>query len=559
MINKLFTLLNYNEKRQTFLLVVLIILAMFFELFGIAVLIPTISLLINNDYATSSSILSDFNDFLMKYNVDLLSFLLISLLLIFIIKSVVQVYVTFMQKKIVSELNMNISNRLFKDYLTQNFLYYSENNRSRVIHNLQTEMLHFFLFFESFLGLLAESVITLGMYLLILYVEPTGTLILSVSYLLASLIYLSFFSKRLKRWGSIRINLDHKFSKLILESIGAIKNIILNDLSKNFIQFYKNENKIKAKYNSFHLTAAQLPRIFFELIAIFSIISFILFLSYSGKDSDSLIVTLTVFGAVSFKLLPSANKIITNFQNLKYYRSSLDNIYDETKELGKKLVSNYDNSIEFNVNKSIEIKDIIFSYEKDKELIKNLNFKINKGDLIGIYGKSGKGKSTLINILTGLIKPQSGIILCDEVPIHKNIKSWQSIIGYVPQSVYLLDDSILKNIVFDFNKLNDKKLNLALNQSGLKDWIKSLPDGIETVVGDEGAKVSGGQKQRIGIAASLYKDSKILILDEPTSSLDFETENSIIDNIIKLKGDKTIILISHKMSIIERCDKIIKL
>ena len=406
---------------------------------------------------------------------------------------------------------------------------------------------------------MAESIITLGMYLFILYVEPIGTLILTISYLLASLIYLSFFSKRLKRWGTIRINLDHKFSKLILESIGAIKNIILNDLSKNFIQFYKKENKIKAKYNSFHLTAAQLPRIYFELIAIFSIISFILFLFYSGKDSESLIVTLTVFGAVSFKLLPSANKIIANFQNLRYYRSSLDNIYNETKELGKKVVSNYDKSIEFNVNKSIEIKDIIFSYEKDKELINNLNFKINKGDLIGVYGKSGKGKSTLIDILTGLIKPHSGVILCDEVSIYKNIKSWQSIIGYVPQSVYLLDDSILKNIVFDFNKLNDKKLSLALDQSGLKDWIESLPDGIETVVGDEGAKVSGGQKQRIGIAASLYKDSKILILDEPTSSLDLETENSIIDNIVKLKGDKTIILISHKMSIIERCDKIIKL
>ena len=213
--------------------------------------------------------------------------------------------------------------------------------------------------------------------------------------------------------------------------------------------------------------------------------------------------------------MPSANKIIANFQNLRYYRSSLDNIYNETKELGKKVVSNYDKSIEFNVNKSIEIKDIIFSYEKDKELINNLNFKINKGDLIGVYGKSGKGKSTLIDILTGLIKPHSGVILCDEVSIYKNIKSWQSIIGYVPQSVYLLDDSILKNIVFDFNKLNDKKLSLALDQSGLKDWIESLPDGIETVVGDEGAKVSGGQKQRIGIAASLYKDSKILILMNP--------------------------------------------
>ena len=463
------------------------------------------------------------------------------------------------KKKIASELNMNISNRLFMGYLNQPFLYYSEKNRSRIIHNLQTEMLHFFLFFESLLGLIAESLITTGMYLFILYVEPTGTIILSITFIIASIIYFAAFNKRLKRWGLIRISLDKKFSKLILESIGAIKNIILNDLSKKLTDYYRSENKVKAQYSSYHLTAGQLPRIYFELVAVFSIISFIMFLLYSGKDTDSLIITLTVFGAVAFKLLPSVNKIITNMQNIRYYRTALDNIYSETQELTRsvKILNNEQEGLSF--NSSIEINNISFSYDKESQLLNNLNFKINSGDLIGVYGKSGRGKSTLIDIITGLIKPQSGDILCDKVSIHNNIKSWQSIIGYVPQSVYLLDDTILKNIVFEPNQLNSDKLNIVLHQSGLKDWVESLPNGLSTVVGDEGAKVSGGQKQRIGIASSLYKDSKILILDEPTSSLDIDTENSIINNIVQLKGEKTIILISHKMSIIERCDKIIKL
>tara|TARA_B100000575_G_scaffold40922_1_gene28544 strand:+ start:18314 stop:19912 length:1599 start_codon:yes stop_codon:yes gene_type:complete len=532
---------------------------MVFELFGIAVLIPTISLIIDVDYINSSTYLETINTFLSEYNIDIVLFFLITLVFIFIVKSIVQIYATFKQKKIASELNMNISNRLFKGYLNQPFLYYSEKNRSRIIHNLQTEMLHFFLFFESFLGLIAESLITTGMYLFILYVEPTGTIILSITFLIASIIYFTVFNKRLKRWGLIRISLDKKFSKLILESIGAIKNIILNDLSKKLTDYYISENKVKAKYSSYHLTAGQLPRIYFELVAVFSIISFIMFLLYSGKDSDSLIITLTVFGAVAFKLLPSVNKIITNLQNIRYYRTALDNIFSETQELRKsfKILNNQHEMLSF--NSSIEIKNISFSYEAKRQLISNLNFKINRGDLIGVYGKSGRGKSTLIDIITGLIKPQSGEIICDKVSIHNNIKSWQSIIGYVPQSVYLLDDTILKNIVFEDDQLNFDKLNNVLNQSGLKDWIESLPKGLDTVVGDEGAKVSGGQKQRIGIASSLYKDSKILILDEPTSSLDLDTENSIINNIIKLKGEKTIILISHKMSIIKRCDKIIKL
>ena len=559
MIKKLFTLFNKQEKKLGLFLVSLIIVSMLFELFGIALLIPTISLLFDNEYLNSSNLIINLNQYLTELNIDILTFFLCLMLIIFVIKSIIQVYVTFMQKKIVSKLNMNISNRLFKDYLTQDFLYYSHQNRSRIIHNLQTEMLHFFLFFESFLALLADSIITFGMYLLVLYIEPTGTLILTFAYLIASLFYLIFFNKRLKRWGEIRINLDQKFSKLILESIGSIKNIILNNLDQKFIEYYERQNWIKAKYNSFHLTAAQLPRIYFELVAVASIISFILFLTYTGRDSDSLLITLTIFGAVSFKLLPSANKIITNLQNLKYYKSSLDNIFNETQELHKSEKLDSSDNIKFEFNSSIEIENLTFSYESSKTLINNLNFKINKGDLVGVYGKSGKGKSTLIDILTGLITPHSGKIKCDGVSIHKNKKHWQSIIGYVPQSVYLFDESIQKNIIFNQDTFDEDKIKDVINSSGLAEWTNQLKDGLHTLVGDEGAKVSGGQRQRIGIAASLYKDSEILILDEPTSSLDPETENNIIDNILSLKGNKTIILISHKQSIIDKCDKVLKL
>ena len=559
MISKLFFLLNKKERKQTFFLVFLIIVSMVFELFGIALLIPTISLLIDNEYINSSEYLNRLSNFLSNYNIDVILFFLIALILIFIIKSIIQLYATFKQKIIVSELNMNISNRLFKGYLNQPFLYYSEKNRSRIIHNLQTEMLHFFLFFESFLGLIADSFITFGIYVFILYVEPVGTLILSSTYFVASVVYFLLLNQRLKRWGLIRINLDKKFSKLILESIGAIKNIILNDLSRKFTSYFENQNKIKAKYNSYHLTAGQLPRIYFELVAIFAIISFIIYLIYIGNDSESLIITLTVFGAVAFKLLPSANKIISNFQNIRYYRSSLDNIFEETRELINLSEIQEYNSTNFKFQSSIDIENISFSYDTKSDLINNLSFKINKGELIGIYGKSGQGKSTLIDILTGLIKPKSGVVKCDGVSIHKNIKSWQSIIGYVPQSVYLFDESILKNIIFNQDKPDQHKINNALDKSGLKEWISDLPDGIQTNVGDEGAKVSGGQKQRIGIASSLYKNPEILILDEPTSSLDIETESDIINNIRNLKGDKTIILISHKRSIIEQCDQVLKL
>ena len=197
MIKKLFTLFNKQEKKLGFFLVSLIVVSMLFELFGIALIIPIISLLFDNEYLNSSSLIINLKKYLTDFNIDILTFFLCFMLIIFVIKSILQVYVTFMQKKIVSKLNMNVSNRLFKDYLTQDFLYYSHQNRSRIIHNLQTEMLHFFLFFESFLGLLADSIITSGMYLFVLYIEPTGTIILTFAYLIASLFYFLLFNNRL--------------------------------------------------------------------------------------------------------------------------------------------------------------------------------------------------------------------------------------------------------------------------------------------------------------------------------------------------------------------------
>ena len=559
MVNKLIFLFSNKEKKQSFFLIVIIVINVIMELFGLALLIPTISLFFDEDYLNSSILLKNIKDLIESYNIDSLSFFLISIIIVFFFKSIIQFLVTYKQKKIVSDLNKNLSNRLFFAYLNQPYLYYTEKNRSKIIHYLQTEMNHFFLFFESLIGLIGEILIAGGMYFLILYVEPIGTLILTLIYLFASLIYFSFFNKKLKKWGAIRINLDQIFSKLILESIGGIKHIILNNLKDNISDFFKSQNKIKARYSSYHLTVAQLPRIYFELVAITSIISFIMILVLLGKENASLLVTITVFGAVSFKLLPSANKIISNYQTLKYYRSSLDNIYKEVDEMiieKSDPIINVDNFIYVD---KICVSNISFSYDNKIELINNLSFDIFKGEMIGISGKSGAGKSTLINILTGLIKPLSGNIQCDGRSIFENIIAWQSIIGYVPQSVFLTDDTIKKNIIYDDSDFNEVRLRDSLIKLDLSEWIDNLPDGIETLVGEEGIKISGGQKQRIGIAAALYKDPDILIFDESTNSLDNKTEKDILNSIKKLKGSKTIILVSHELSVLSKCDRIINL
>lgn len=559
MIKKLNFLFSKQEKNQAISLIIFIIIGMALEVFGIAILIPTISLLINDDYLSDNSSYIQLSETLGIFGIyNLLYFFLALILIIFLLKSIFQVFVTYRQKKIVTTLSKNVVNKLYNGYISQPYLYFTEKNRSKVIYMIQTEMIHFFNFFESFIGLIAEFFITLGIYLLVLYIEPKGTLILTFFYIIASIIYFSIFQTRLKRWGKIRINLDHSISKHILESMGGIKNVIINNLSNNFINYFNSKNLNKAKYSSYHLTAAQLPRIYFELVAVTSIISFIVLLIYLGNSSESLIIILTVFGAVSFKLLPSANKIINYYQSLGYYSSSLDNIYNEISSFRSNNNESVKMNDDFTFKSTIKVNNISFSYDKKRKLLDQISFEINKGEIIGIKGPSGAGKSTLIDIFTGLINPDKGSVECDGVDIHNDIKSWQSIIGYVPQSVYLIDDTIEKNITLNFSNLpiNQTKIYECLKKLNLYNWINSHEEGINMNVGDEGSKVSGGQKQRIGIASALYKEPKILILDESTNSLDIKTEKDIINSLKQLSGNMTIIIVSHKQSVLDHCDKV---
>ena len=407
------------------------------------------------------------------------------------------------------------------------------------------------------MGLIAELILLTGIYLLVILIEPRGILILTFSYLLAGIIYYKILNRRIKNWGNLRLSIDQTLSKLILETFNVIKEVILNNKFSNFINIFKSENSIKAKYSAFQLTANQLPRIYFELVAIISIIAFIFILIYLDTDSNLIIFILAILGAASFKLLPSVNKVITYYQGVSYYSSSFYKIYNELQNLKfKKEISN--SKIErINFKKSIILKNIYYKYSGNNIIFKKINLKIDKGDLIGIKGKSGVGKSTLINLITGLISPTKGQIFFDNYDIKDYKREYQNNIGYVSQNVFLLDESIKKNIAFELDDklIDDDKVYSSLDMVDLLDWAKNQTNGINTSVGEGGIKISGGQRHRIGIASALYKDPDILIFDEPTSSLDNETQADIMNSIYKLSSgnNKTIIIVSHDVNVLKSC------
>ena len=391
-----------------------------------------------------------------------------------------------------------------------------------------------------------------------------GSIIIILFFGITSVIFYLFVKNRLLGWGKRRLLHDSKITKHIMQGFGSVKELKIMALENFFINQFNYHNNSKAKIIARLTTILQVPRLYLEVLSIIGLSGFVIFLIYLNIPSDELIPTIGIFVASAFRLIPSINRIMSSLQSIRYSGPVIDRLHEEFRLISENyLINENSNNInDFNFNKKIEIKNICFTYPeaKNKSLI-NINFSVNKGDCIGFMGKSGSGKSTLIDVLTGLLNPQSGKVIVDGKDIFKNIKKWQNKIGYVPQSIFLTDDSIKNNIAYGVSDsdLNYQSLNKSIKEANIDEFIENLPLGFETNVGEKGVKISGGQRQRIGIARALYNNPEILVLDEATSALDVKTEAEIIRTINSLKGGKTIFIVTHRSSTLKDCDKIYEL
>jgi len=318
---------------------------------------------------------------------------------------------------------------------------------------------------------------------------------------------------------------------------------------------FSNSNYFKAKLNTFQATLSQIPRFYLELISIFGLVSFIMLLLLQGRDTTSLFTTLGVFVAATFRMIPSLNRILGSSQQLKYCLPSVDTIYNEIT-MFIEVIDPINLNRNFKFQSEIYFNKVTYCYTRGDIILKSIDFKIKKGQIVGVIGESGSGKSTFVDLLIGLNKPTSGEIVIDGVSGFQLNQSWRNNIGYVSQSIYLTDDSIEANIAFAIpkSKINKGRIREVLKQVQLEKFINKLEFGVETKVGERGVQLSGGQRQRIGIARALYHDPDILILDEATSALDQQTEIDLMKSIDNLKKDKTIVIIAHRLSTIKNCD-----
>ena len=560
--NKFWKVLAKRTKNIFIFLIFSMILGAVLETLGITLILPLFSILLSDNFVLPKFILDIFPFLELSSHQDLIIYALTLFIFFYIFKSGYLAYLVYIQTKFVYSIQRSVSTRLYRSYLNQPYGYHLQKNSAKIISNTITESMQFAMSFTApVIYLLTDIFIIIGIFTLLLIVEPFGAVSVLVIYFIGSLSLYLYSKNKSSRWGEARQEHEAKRIQTAQQGISGIKDVKLYGFESVFSNYYSSSTGISLNAGRLQTTLQGMPKIFFELLTVLSLSALILSLYFSNTASEDIISILGIFAMSAFKLLPSISRLVSNIQALRFGIPVIDII---EKELDNEVVETRKTFIDrLNYSKSINLENINFLYEgAERKALNNINLIIESGQTIGFIGSSGAGKSTLVDIILGLLHPTSGKISVDGVSINNQyIKSWQKNIGYVSQSIYLLDDSFRKNIAFGLSddEIDNDKLQNAIKLSQLEEFINSLPDGIETFVGESGVRISGGQRQRIGIARALYNNPSVLVLDEATSALDMNTESEVMNSIKELYGHKTIIIIAHRLSTVKHCDQIYKL
>jgi len=564
-ISKFFQILLRKEKFNIFYLLIFVLLGVFLEMLSIGLLFPLLNSLTSTSPSYFVESLENFKilaflDFLNKDTIII--FLVCVITLVFFIKTIFLTFLTWFQSKFISQLVADLEIRLFKKYLDQDYIFHLQRNSSTFIHNIVNEVaLIVNTFFTSLVIFTSEFLVVLGISSILFFLEPKGFLIILIVFGIIGYTFMKYTKNQVKKWGQVRLENQSLSIKHLQQGIDGIKEIKITGNEDQFLKYFSFNINKTAKVATKMLILQQIPKFYLEFIAVLSLTILISFLLISEYSFSSVIVVIGLFAAAAFKILPSVNRILGAFVNMRYGLASVDIVHkDLIIELSKKNIK-ISREKKLNLGKNIVLNNLSYAYPKtEKKILENINLEIKVNTMIGIVGESGSGKTTLIDIIIGILDPVEGSISVDEKDVTINKRLWQNNIGYIPQSIYLLDDTIKKNIALGVSEIDIKKENIlkSIRMSNLESFINNLPKKIESVVGEFGSRISGGQRQRIGIARALYFDSDLLVLDEATSSLDESTEKNIMNFIHLMKGKKTIIISAHKKNILKDCDIIFK-
>lgn len=572
-IKKLKLLLGEKIFKSLIVLLLLLLISPILEVISIG-LIPLLSLILvdKEKFITIPFVNYFISNYLFRYTeLQIIVFFVLFIALIFFIKNIYLAFLMYYQNFLIKKIKTHLSYNIFKNYISRDYDFFCYSSPSIFIRNILNDVGNTSIYILHFINLIKEYFLIFSIFFFLLYVGGLETVLILVTLLCLVFIYFNITKKSLAKRGSLIRQFSAQIIKVVNQTIGSIKDIKLYRVEKVIKEKFFKLINLNEKLALTNTLIAGLPRLVFEIVIVYLILGIIVLFIITNKNIAEIIAYITLLTLCALRFLPSFSIIGTSLTNLKVLKSAFDNTFKELNSFQviekndnyeNKKKSFYQTQKKLNFSKNINIKNIDFFYLSNrKKILDNFSLKINKGDKVGIVGESGIGKSTLVDIITGFLKPTAGQVCIDGVNLQDIKYLWQKSIGYISQEIYLLEDTIKNNIAFGIEDKNiDEKLIIkALKSAQLFNFVNSLPKKLETLVGDRGKNLSVGQKQRLGIARALYFSPDTIILDESTSAMDLKTESRFLSNLFNQNKNTTIIMISHKTTSLKLCDKIFDL
>jgi ABC-type bacteriocin/lantibiotic exporter with double-glycine peptidase domain len=537
-----------------------------FEAAGIGLIVPFISIITSDNFQLPIAFTNIFPSLDELSSKEIIVLAVTSFVIFYFVKSMFLMFLAALQAGFYYRIQESVSTRLFNSYLGMPYTFHLQNNSGKLLSNTVTESMQFAVSFTApALLFLNDLLITVMIVTVLIYFEPAGAILALIAFGTLSLLLFKASKKRAALWGETRQEKERLRIKSAQQGFGGIKDIKLYGRENVFQDGYSKETHISLEAGRKQTILQNVPRVFLEFIAVTALCGLVVFITIAG-DKANVITIVGLFAAAAFKLLPTTARMVQSAQAMVFSSPVVSFMYDELVEnknyySDSELALPLESHVSFSAN--LSVRDLTFVYEGvDFPVLDSINLDVEVGSMTGFIGASGAGKSTLLDCMLGLIQPTSGYISADGTKITSdNVRSWQKNLGYVPQDIFLLDGSLRDNIGFGISPdaIDELKIHSSVERAQLTEFVTSLPDGLDTRVGERGVRLSGGQRQRIGIARALYNNPPVLFLDEATSALDIETEREVMRAVEELQGSTTVLIIAHRYSTIENCDYLYKL
>lgn len=552
MFYKLNSLLTKRDKQFLLGLFFFSIIISIIETAGIALIMPFISLATDFSLIHSQKYYQVFFDFFsFEKEINFVITFGIILIFFYIFRSGINFLYFHMLARFTQGRYHLLAYRLFENYMGMPYQEFVKKNSSTLTKSIVNEAANLTQLISSVLFMMSELFIVLFIYGMMLWVNYKITLLLTAILIINAIFMLKTVSIKIKKAGSKRADLQKTFYEIINRSFGNFKLFKLHSNEKEIMQEFARASYGFANANITNATLSHFPRLFLEAISFGLIIFIVTYLVWKYEnDISALLSMISMFILALYRLMPSVNRIMSSYNQILFNKKALSIVHNDlmynSEELGE---------VKITFESHLKLQDISFEYNDGNPVLQRLNLNIHKGEKVAFIGESGSGKSTLVDLIMGLYKPKEGFIEIDGVVLEDmNIKSWRNKIGYIPQSIYLFDATVGENVAFE-KEIDKQKVDICLKKAKIYDFLQSK-EGQDTLVGEGGVMLSGGQKQRIAIARALYTDPEILVLDEATSALDTETEKQIMNEIYAISKERTLLVIAHRLSTVDQCDRI---